>query len=234
MSDYEWQVKLAAKGLAERDNHPMPKSATTPAAFYEVMAAAALEAIDLPALLDRLTRAERDLEIMREALMRADAEAKYARHKRMSEGEASEESSIASILRGAGANRGPMRTHNTRPSPLPRDPEHSDAAEERRRSSLVPPPPTVGVRVRAPPPPTAPAAASNKQRSRRTLREPLSFVLVAKIRSRRGVPCATRVPGVPWLDVEGRARAVGRKCEEPTTGAQPRRRHSSARWAFAA
>ena len=26
MSDYEWQVKLAAKGLAEHDNHRMPES----------------------------------------------------------------------------------------------------------------------------------------------------------------------------------------------------------------
>ena len=170
MSDYEWQVKLAAKGLAERDNHPMPKSATTPAAFYEVMAAAALEAIDLPALLDRVTRAERDLEIMREAFTRADAEAKYARHKRMSEGEDSEESSIASMLRGAGANRGPIGTHNPRPRPLPRDPEHNDAAEERRTSSLVPPPPN-DERQSRPPPPTQPRQPLHRtrRRSRRTL-----------------------------------------------------------------
>jgi hypothetical protein len=45
MSDYEWLVELAAKGMAERDNHPMPRSVTTPEAFYEVMARAALDAI---------------------------------------------------------------------------------------------------------------------------------------------------------------------------------------------
>jgi hypothetical protein len=78
--DYEWQVKLAAKGLSERDTHPMPKSVTTPEAFYEVMAAAALDAIDLPALLVRVSRAERDLEIIQDALRRADIEAKHARH----------------------------------------------------------------------------------------------------------------------------------------------------------
>ena len=33
VSDYEWLVELAAKGMAERDNHPMPKSVTTPEAF---------------------------------------------------------------------------------------------------------------------------------------------------------------------------------------------------------
>ena len=32
VSDYEWLVELAAKGMAERDNHPMPKSVTTPEA----------------------------------------------------------------------------------------------------------------------------------------------------------------------------------------------------------
>ena len=118
MSDYDWQVKLAAKGLAERDNHPLPKSASTPAAFYEVMAAAALDAIDLPALLDRLTQAERELEIMREALTRADAEAKYARHKPMTEGEPSEESSIASNFERGGCE---PRTHkNPQTSPKPR------------------------------------------------------------------------------------------------------------------
>jgi hypothetical protein len=59
MSDYEWYVELAAKGMAERDTHPMPKSVTTPEAFYEVMADAALDGIDLRTLLNRMTRAER-------------------------------------------------------------------------------------------------------------------------------------------------------------------------------
>jgi hypothetical protein len=80
VSDYEWQVQLAAKGLRERDNHPMPKSVTTPEGFYEVMAGAALDSIDLRALLERLARAERELETLREGLRQADIEAENARH----------------------------------------------------------------------------------------------------------------------------------------------------------
>ena len=79
--EYEWQVKLAAKGLAERDSRLMPKS-ITPEAFYEIMAAAALDATDLRALLERATRAERELETIQDALRRADTEAKDARHQR--------------------------------------------------------------------------------------------------------------------------------------------------------
>ena len=71
--DYEWHVALAAKGMAERDNHPMPKSVTTPEAFYEIMARAALDAIGLAALLERVARAERDLEVTQEALRQADS-----------------------------------------------------------------------------------------------------------------------------------------------------------------
>ena len=52
MSDYEWLVELAAKGLAERDKHLMPKSVTTPEEFYEYMARAALDAIGLHAILE--------------------------------------------------------------------------------------------------------------------------------------------------------------------------------------
>ncbi len=62
MSDYEWLVALAAKGMAERDNHPMPKSVTTPEAFYEVMARAALDAVGLQALLEELAGAVEELE----------------------------------------------------------------------------------------------------------------------------------------------------------------------------
>ena len=61
VSDYESLVELAAKGMAERDNHPMPPSVTTPEAFYEVMARAALDAIGLQTLLEELARAEQDL-----------------------------------------------------------------------------------------------------------------------------------------------------------------------------
>jgi hypothetical protein len=69
VSDYEWLVELAAKGMAERDNHPMPKSVTTPEEFYEVMARAALDAISLRALLDGVgaLRAEREVRITEEA-----------------------------------------------------------------------------------------------------------------------------------------------------------------------
>jgi hypothetical protein len=61
MSDYQSLVELAAKGMAERDNHPMPKSVTTPEAFYEIMASAALDAIGLQTLLEEFARAEQEL-----------------------------------------------------------------------------------------------------------------------------------------------------------------------------
>jgi hypothetical protein len=82
MSDYECYVELAAKGMGERDNHPMPKSVTTPEAFYEVMAGAALDAVGLRALLERLVRAERELEITQDLSRRTDADSKHARHRR--------------------------------------------------------------------------------------------------------------------------------------------------------
>ena len=80
MSDYESQVELAAKGLHERDNYPMPESVTTPEAFYEVTAGASLDAIDLRALPERVARAEGELETVRETLRQADIEADNARH----------------------------------------------------------------------------------------------------------------------------------------------------------
>jgi len=76
VSDYEVMVELAAKGMAERDNHPMPKSVTTPGAFYEVMARAALEAAGLRALLEDFARAEQELKKAGEGLsllVKADA-----------------------------------------------------------------------------------------------------------------------------------------------------------------
>ena len=154
VSEYEWRVKLAAKGLAERAKRPMP--VMTDKAFYEVMAAAALDAMDLPALLERVTRAERELEIIQVALTRADTEAKRARHQPMTDGEASEESSFAAILRGASTSRGPRSTRDPRPSPLPKGPEHSDAVDERRRLSAVPPPPNRSGKVRPSTPPRKP------------------------------------------------------------------------------
>jgi hypothetical protein len=80
VSDYEWLVELAAKGLHERDKHALPRSVTTPEAFYELMAGAALDGIDLRAILARLAQAERELEMLRETLRRADTEAESARH----------------------------------------------------------------------------------------------------------------------------------------------------------
>jgi hypothetical protein len=61
MSDYEWMVELAGKAMAERDNHPLPKSVTTPDAFYEVMARAALDAIGLQSLLEESAQAHEEL-----------------------------------------------------------------------------------------------------------------------------------------------------------------------------
>ena len=144
VSDYEWQVRLAAKGMAERDNHPMPKSVTTPEAFYDVMAAAALDAIGLPALIERVTRAERDLEIIREALGRADATAKNARHQAMTDEVASSESSLASILKGASTGRGPEAKdiHHPLASASPTDVQQSETVGERGRSAAAPSPPT--------------------------------------------------------------------------------------------
>ena len=76
MSEYEWLVELAAKGMAERDNHPLPKSVTSPEAFYEVMARAALDGAGLQALLEDLARAEQELKKVDEGPtlpMKADA-----------------------------------------------------------------------------------------------------------------------------------------------------------------
>jgi hypothetical protein len=81
VSDYEWHVELAAKGLAQRDNYPMPPSVRTPEGFYEVMAAAALDAAGLRALLERVTRAERELKLIQDELRQADAKAETARHR---------------------------------------------------------------------------------------------------------------------------------------------------------
>ena len=64
LSDYELLVELAAKGLARRDSLPMPRSVTTPEAFYDAMARAALDAIELRAILEDLARAEQELNII--------------------------------------------------------------------------------------------------------------------------------------------------------------------------
>lgn len=84
-SDYELHVELAAKGLAQRDKYPMPPSVTTPEGFYEVMAGAALEATGFLGLLERVALAERNLEVIQDALREADVKAENARHRTMSE-----------------------------------------------------------------------------------------------------------------------------------------------------
>jgi hypothetical protein len=206
VSDYEWQVKLAAKGLAERDNHPMPKSVTKPEAFYEVMAAAALDAIDLPALLERVTRAERELEIIQEALRRADTEVKNARHKPMTDGRASEESSIAAILRGASTSREATRTHNPRQSPLPTDPEHIDGLHEQRRSSMVPPPRNHSGQVRLPPP------HRRIRGFRRALTNHFHSLSWRKLLPLRSPSRKVATKG-PWLPDGGRAPAARKRDE---------------------
>ena len=75
-------MELAAKGMAERDNYPMPPSVTTPEAFYEIMASVALDAVGFRTLLERLVQAERDLETIQARSRRADADARGARHRR--------------------------------------------------------------------------------------------------------------------------------------------------------
>jgi hypothetical protein len=65
MSEYGRYVEASAKGIAERDTYPMPRSVATRKAFYEIMADAALEAIDLRSLMESLPRADRQLKIGR-------------------------------------------------------------------------------------------------------------------------------------------------------------------------
>jgi hypothetical protein len=79
ISSYHQYVKVAAKGMAERDNHPLPESVTTPDAFYEVMAESALDAVGFSALVERLARAMREPGITQESLRRAGARSKHAR-----------------------------------------------------------------------------------------------------------------------------------------------------------
>ena len=95
VSDYEWHVELAAKGLAQRDRHPMPPSVTTPEGFYEVMAGAALDATGLLDLLERVALAERNLEAIQNALRQADVKVENARHRAMTDEATPSETSIA-------------------------------------------------------------------------------------------------------------------------------------------
>lgn len=175
MSDYECLVKLGAKALAERDRHVMPGSVTTPEAFYEVMAAAVLDAIDLPALLERVTHAEQELEVIQQALRQADLEAEHARHKATIDEESSVESTIASILTGSDTSPGPVRAERPRPRPvpMPRAPDHRDAVDKRRKVSVLPPPFERSEQMRPPPQPPPPPRQppSRTRRARRGARK---------------------------------------------------------------
>lgn len=182
VSDIEWQVQLAAKGISERDNRLMPKSVTTPEAFYKLMAAAALDAIGLPDLLQRLERAERELEIIQEAFGEADAKAKSARHQAITDDAASSESTIASILRGASTGRGPerIRIHDQRTGTLQTHPVQSETVDQRRRLSTVPSPVQRSGGTEPPVPSCQPA-----KRTARGSRSALAkFLAIARIRVR--------------------------------------------------
>jgi hypothetical protein len=74
-SEYGQYLKMAAQGMAERDNYPMPKSVTTPEMFYEVMARAALDAIDFRLLLGQLERANQQLRSSQETSRLSDTRA---------------------------------------------------------------------------------------------------------------------------------------------------------------
>ena len=82
-SDLEGYVAVAAKGMAERDSHPMPVSVTTPEAFYKIMAAAALKAIGPRALLGLTNMKEREPNITQEPRRPPGVNSKRARHRRL-------------------------------------------------------------------------------------------------------------------------------------------------------
>jgi hypothetical protein len=82
-SDFARYVEVAAKGMAERDSHPMPESVTTPEAFYKVMAAAALEAIGPRALRGVNSAHGGKPESSQEPGRRPDTNSKRVRHRRL-------------------------------------------------------------------------------------------------------------------------------------------------------
>lgn len=117
-SEFEWHVTLAAKGMAERDRFPMPKSVTTPEAFYEIMAGAALEATGLRALIERATRAERELDLIRAALRQSEVKAETARHRIGTADDATPDSQVApqaAVIRPAGPLPSAPSTGETKP-----------------------------------------------------------------------------------------------------------------------
>ena len=78
-SGYGQYLKMAARGMAERDDYPMPKSVTTAERFYEVMARAALDAIDFRVLLGQLERANQQLHITQDVLRLSETSAEDSR-----------------------------------------------------------------------------------------------------------------------------------------------------------
>ena len=65
--------------MAEHDDYPMPKSVTTAERFYEVMARAALDAIDFRVLLGQLERANQQLHITQDVLRLSETSAEDSR-----------------------------------------------------------------------------------------------------------------------------------------------------------
>ena len=131
VSDYEWHVELAAKALAQRDKYPMPPSVTTPEGFYEVMAGAALDATGLLDLLQRVARAERNLEAIQDALRQADIKVENARHRTMTDETAPSEPSIARTRTTSGRLMGGQVTH---PEPRAVDSCHLASSVMRTKS----------------------------------------------------------------------------------------------------
>jgi hypothetical protein len=133
VSDYEWHVELAAKGLAQRDKYLMPPSVTTPEGFYEVMAGAALDAAGLLDLLERVALAERNLEAIQNALRQADVKVANARHRAMTDETATSETSIARTGTTSGRLMGGQVTH-----PEPRAVDSCDRSSSVMRTKSSP------------------------------------------------------------------------------------------------
>jgi hypothetical protein len=141
-TEYEWHVTMAAKGMAERDNYPMPKSVTTPAAFYEIMAEAALEAAGLRGLLERVARAERELDHLQDALRNAESQTEAARHRVSAAAAVAEETAPAPAVPApppSATTPGPMTTPGPTSSepitPVPA-PEPTERGNRRRIPGL--------------------------------------------------------------------------------------------------
>lgn len=138
VSDYEWHVQLAAKGIADRSAYPIPKSVTTAEAFYQIMAGAAVDATGLWTLLERVARAESDLEIIQDALRHADAKAAKARHRAMTDTAASLDFSVPSVSMQVDAERALKASPTTGGAPSPKPPAVAKTPAPKRTGGLSP------------------------------------------------------------------------------------------------